>query len=181
MGGNLSKSLGHLCLIEENTVLAATIRELGNLQDEIKKCTKNQVTADIYDLSELIKDYIGMVGAVKEVFNERLKAWQNWQTLTMNLTKKRESKAKAELQMKIEKANILTQEIMEYERQQEIAQSNFEKISRMIKKEMEFFDNQKVQNFKKITIIYLEKMLEVQNNIAFYWDNYLQGVQQVKI
>ncbi len=34
---------------------------------------------DFFLLSEMVHDYIGIVGAVKDVLAERIKAWQAWQ------------------------------------------------------------------------------------------------------
>ena len=58
---------------------------------------------------------------------ERVKAWQQWQNATATLTKKREAKAKAELAGKVERVGQLRQEIAEQERQQEMAQDNFDR------------------------------------------------------
>ena len=49
---------------------------------------------------------------------ERIKAWQAWQSATAALTKKREAKVKAELQQKVERINSLRQEIADHERMQ---------------------------------------------------------------
>ena len=51
-------------------------------------------------------------------FQERVKAWQAWQSATAALTKKREAKVKAELQQKTERIMALRQEIADHERQQ---------------------------------------------------------------
>ena len=40
---------------------------------------------DYFLLSELVHDYIGIVGAVKDVLNERVKAWQSWQGIQVGL------------------------------------------------------------------------------------------------
>ena len=37
------------------------------------------VQDDFFLLSEMVHDYIGIVGAVKDVLAERIKAWQAWQ------------------------------------------------------------------------------------------------------
>merc|ERR1712029_937014 len=88
-------------------------------------------------------DYIGLVGAVKDVFQERVKAWQNWQAITSSLTKKREAKVKAELAQRMDKLSILRKEIAELERQQDMAQENFDRISRQIKKEVDNLTREK--------------------------------------
>ena len=67
---------------------------------------------------------------------------------------------KAELAGKQDRVNQLRQEIAENERQLDMAQENFEKISRIIKKEYEAFDVKKCKDFKDTMIIYMEKMLK---------------------
>jgi hypothetical protein len=41
--------------------------------------TRMCVQDDFFLLSEMVHDYIGIVGAVKDVLAERIKAWQAWQ------------------------------------------------------------------------------------------------------
>ena len=77
-----------------------------------------------------------------------MKAWQAWQGATSSLTKKREAMARAELQMKNDRVAVIRQEIADMERQQDMAQENFDRISRLIKKEVEAFQHKKVKDFK---------------------------------
>ena len=46
------------------------------------------------------------------LFQERVKAWQAFQALSMNLNKKREAKVKAELAQRMDKISILRQETL---------------------------------------------------------------------
>ena len=48
------------------------------------------------------------------LFQERVKAWQAFQALSMNLNKKREAKVKAELAQRMDKISILRQDILFY-------------------------------------------------------------------
>ena len=63
------------------------------------------------------------------------------------MTKKREAKVKAELQQRQDRVIVLREEIAEQERQQEMAQENFEKISRLIKKEVSGHEQSLVSGF----------------------------------
>ena len=56
---------------------------------------------------------------------------------------------------------------------QDMAQENFDRISRLIKKEVEFFDVRKAEDFKRSIILYLEAMLKSQENISATWERYL--------
>ena len=62
---------------------------------------------------------------------------------------------------------------------QDMAQENFDRISRLIKKEVEFFDVRKAEDFKGSIILYLEAMLKSQENISATWERYLPKVQQI--
>ena len=66
--GILSKSLAVLSGSEENSALSSAIAQLSTVQEKLEQVHYEQATADFYYLSELIKDYIGLVGAVKDVF-----------------------------------------------------------------------------------------------------------------
>jgi len=179
--GSLSKSLAVLSGSEENSALSSAIAQLSNVQEKLEEVHYEQATADFYYLSELIKDYIGLVGAVKDVFAERVKAWQAFQALSMNLNKKREAKVKAELAQRMDKISILRQEIADLERQQEMAKDNFDRISRQIKKEVEMFDVRKANDFKRSIVKYLEYMLKAQEKMTAQWERYLPEVQQISI
>jgi len=179
--GSLSKSLAILSGSEENSALSSAIAQLSTVQEKLEEVHYEQATADFYYLSELIKDYIGLVGAVKDVFAERVKAWQAFQGLSVSLNKKREAKVKAELAQRMDRISILRQEIADLERQQEMAKDNFDRISRQIKKEVEMFDVRKANDFKRSIVKYLEYMLKAQEKMQAQWERYLPEVQQISI
>jgi len=179
--GNISRSLAVLSGSEENSALSGAIAQLSTVQEKIEQIHMEQANADFYCLSEMIKDYIGLVGAVKEVFQERIKAWQAKQNITINLTKKREAKVKSELANNIGKTHVLGQEIGDLERQQDMAHENFERISRQIKKEVDMFDLRKANDFKRMLIKYLENMLKSQEKLTAQWERYLPEIKHISI
>ena len=88
---------------------------------------------------------------------------------------------KAELGQKMERIAVLRQEIAELERQQDMAQENFDRISRLIRKEVEVFDFKKAEEFKRTIIRYLETMLSAQEQIAEQWERYLPEIKVVNV
>jgi len=177
----LSKSLAVLSGSEENSGLSAAIAQMSSVQEKVAYIHNDQASAEFFQLSELIKDYVGLIGAVKDIMQERVKAWQAWQGATSSLTKKREAMARAELQMKNDRVAVIRQEIADMERQQDMAQENFDRISRLIKKEVESFQQKKVKDFKKCIVKYMEAQLIAQDNIATQWERYLPDIQQVSL
>jgi len=177
---SLSKSLGMLGTAEDNSKLAAAISQLAEVEEKVEKVHEMQAKDDFYLLSELVHDYIGIVGSVKDAFNERVKAWQSWQGVQRDLNKRRENKVKAELASKQDRVNQLRQEIAENERQLDMAQENFEKISRIIKKEYEAFDVKKCKDFKETVTKYLENMLKSQESLVTHWERFLPEIKLIE-
>lgn len=177
----LSKSLRLLGSAEDNTKLAAALQQLADVEEKVEKVHEQQAKDDFFLLSELIHDYIGIVGAVRDAFNERVKAWQSWQTVQRELTRRREHKAKAELAGKTDRVMQLRQEIAENERQLDMAQENFEKISRIIKKEFETFDVKKCKDFKDTITLYLENMLKSQETLVTHWERFLPEIKNMEL
>ena len=81
----------------------------------------------------------------------------------------------------MERIGVLRQEIAELERQQDMAQENFDRISRLIKKEVELFDFKKADDFKKTIVKYLESMLSAQEQISEEWERYLPDIKAVNV
>merc|ERR1712181_132569 len=76
--------------------------------------------------------------------------------------------------------NTLRQEIAENERQVDMAQENFEKISRIIRKEFDAFDIKKCQDFKATILQYLEQMLKSQESLVTHWERFLPEIKQME-
>ncbi len=176
--GQVARSLSALASAEEHRRLGVALSALADVQDRVERVHgEEQAAADFFLLAELIKDYVRLVAAVKDVFQERVKAWQQWRSATSALTRKREAKVKAELQLKHAKVAALRNKMG---RRQEMAQENFEKISRSIKREVELFEARKSQDFRKSFVRYLESMLKAQEEIAAHWERYLPEVQKIE-
>ena len=69
--GHVAKSLTQLSGCEKNSELAGALAHLSDVQGKVEKVHGDQAMADFYQLSELIKDYIGLVSAVKDAFQVR--------------------------------------------------------------------------------------------------------------
>lgn len=111
--GGVAKSAAMLSTCEEHVGLSKALSQLADVEEKIEILRSEQSNSDFYILSEMIKDYIGLLGAIKDVFHERVKVFQNWQHAQMQLTKKRENKAKIELSLKNDKLEQAQKEVEE--------------------------------------------------------------------
>lgn len=72
-----------------------------------------QANTDFFILCELLKDYLGLLSAVRSAFHERTKLFQHWQHAQQMLTRKREAKAKYELNNRADKVEQSGIEVIE--------------------------------------------------------------------
>lgn len=98
---------------EEHTSLSCALSQLAETEEKVEQLYGEQANSDFIYLSELIKDYVALIGAVKDVFHQRVKVYQTWQHAQQTLTKKRENKAKLELAGRTDKVPAATEEVTE--------------------------------------------------------------------
>ncbi|CAG7667466.1 unnamed protein product [Allacma fusca] len=177
--GSFAKSAAILSNSDEHDGLARALAKLAELEEQIEQIQNDQANSDFFLFSELLKDYIGLIGSVKEVFHERVKAYQTWQHAQQVLSKKREAKSKLELQVKNDRIAQAREEVIEWEGKVERYQEDFESISRIIKKELDQFEVARVKEFKKIIIKYLESQLKHQEELVKYWEAFLPEAKAI--
>lgn len=96
-----------------------------------------------------------------------LKVFQNWEHAQMQLTKRRENKAKLDLANRTDKTDGAQREIEEWEGKVQRCQEEFDIISKEIIKEIERFDIRRVIELKSIFIKYLEDQMAHQQQVGF--------------
>lgn len=72
-----------------------------------------QANTDFFILCELLKDYLGLLSAVRDAFHERTKMFQHWHHAQQMLAKKREAKTKFELACRTDKLDQAATEVLE--------------------------------------------------------------------
>uniref|UniRef100_A0A1B6LMV1 Sorting nexin-2 n=1 Tax=Graphocephala atropunctata TaxID=36148 RepID=A0A1B6LMV1_9HEMI len=173
-----AKSAAMLSNCEEHTSLSRALSQLADVEEKVESLHNEQANTDFSILCELLKDYVALVGAIRDVFHERVKVYQNWQHSQLMLNKKREQKAKMDLANKADKGTIAT-EIVEWEAKVERCQEEFTNISKMIKKEMERFEIERVKDFKAVIYKYLEEQMSHQHQLIKYWEAFLPEAKAI--
>ncbi|XP_076465848.1 sorting nexin-2-like isoform X2 [Babylonia areolata] len=171
--GVFAKSAAMLGNMEEHTTLSRALSQLAETEEKIETIQKGQADTDFYVMAELLKDYIAFIGSVKEVFHERVKSYKNWKEAEVMLGKKREAKAKFEVLNNADKVALAKQEITEWEGKVEKGQQEFEKLSKVIRREVTRFEAYRVEDFKKSVIKYLQTLMENQQKLIKYWESFL--------
>lgn len=63
--GSFARSAHLLGSTEENTSLSRALSQLAEVEEKVDQIHADQANNDFFVLSELIKDYIGLIGAIK--------------------------------------------------------------------------------------------------------------------
>lgn len=179
--GILGKSTALIGHDEHNVSLSCALSHLAATHEKVEKIYESQANHDFLYLSELLRDYIGMIGAVREAFHERVKCFQNLTNLEQSLNRKYESKAKLELTLKNERSSSpqIDEEIQDLQERVEKAKADFEKISDTIKQEFERFDLNRIRDFRNNFLKYMESLLQTQEALIECWETFLPEAKSI--
>ncbi|XP_012285320.1 sorting nexin-2 [Orussus abietinus] len=177
--GATARSIAVLGHGEPGASLGRALAQLADTLEKIEVVRKAQANSDLYQFGEMLREYVALIGAIKDVFHERVKVFQNWQHAQMMLNKKREQKARMEQSGRTDKTSQAATEVIEWEAKVERGQEEFDNVSKMIKKEVEAFELVRVEDFKKQLTEYLEAMLQHQNQLIKHWESFLPEARAV--
>ncbi|XP_045483627.1 sorting nexin-2 [Harmonia axyridis] len=175
----VSRSAAMLSACEDHNSLSKALSHLADTEEKVEALHLEQANTDFFILCELLKDYLGLLSAVRDAFHERTKLFQHWHHAQQMLAKKREAKTKFELACRSDKYELASNEVLEWEAKVERGQENFDKISKMIKMEMERFEKSRIRDFKAMFIKYLENHIEHQAQLVKYWENFLPAAESI--
>ncbi|TRY70959.1 hypothetical protein TCAL_11623 [Tigriopus californicus] len=177
--GYFAHSTAMLANCEEAHSLSRALAQLAKVEESIELVHQDQAKADYFYLFELIKDYVGLVGAVKDALSERSKSFQNWQNAQSMLIKKKEQRSRLEMGGRTDKIPIANEEVIEWELRLEENQVNFNRISEVIKVEIALFERYRVKDFKVAIIQYLEALMKCQLQMVKHWEDFLPEVKNI--
>lgn len=177
--GAFAKSCAILGNFEEHTSLSCALSQLADTEEKVEQVYKEQVDSDFLHLAEMIRDYISLIGAIKEILHQRIKVFQAWQNAQQQLVKKRELKARAEISGRSDKAVQAAEEVNEWKAKVDRGQQEFEDISRNIRVELEKFELNRVQEFKNNIVKYMESLLETQQQLIKHWESFLPDAKSI--
>ncbi|KAG5839609.1 hypothetical protein ANANG_G00206750 [Anguilla anguilla] len=174
-----AKSVAMLGSSEDNTALSRALSQLAEVEDKIEQLHQEQASSDFFIFTELLADYIRLLGSVRSCFDQRMKTWQRWQDAQNMLQKKRENEAKLLWANKPDKLQQAKDEIAEWEAKVTQYDRDFERISATVRKEVLRFEKEKARDFKNQIVKYLESLLRSQQQLIKYWDAFLPEAKAI--
>ena len=177
--GAFSQATAALSATEEAHTLSRALAHLARAEEKAEQVHHRQAEADFYHFFELIKDYVALIGAVKDALNERNKAFQNWQHAQSMVIRKKEQKARLEMGGRVDKLPSANEEVVEWENRLEETQIHFNQISRVIKNEIDLFERYRLKDFKVSIVQYMEALMTCQLQLVKHWEEFLPEVKNI--
>ncbi|CAM9418477.1 unnamed protein product [Lampetra fluviatilis] len=174
-----AKSAAMLGNSEDNTALSRALSQLAEVEEKIDALHQEQANADLYVFAELLADYIRLLTSIRGVFDQRAKSWQRWQDAQANLHKKRENEAKLQWANKPDKLQQAKDEIREWDAKVQQGESEFEIVSKTIRKEVMRFEKERVRDFKNGIVRYIESLINTQQQLIKYWEAFLPEAKAI--
>lgn len=180
---HFSTVLNHLAHVEEHAVLSSALVDLANVEEKFDQLNNEKSLREYSTLSELVKEYIGLLAMVQMSFDERIKTHQKWLNAEDMLKKKRETKVKLEQAgpKAVDKLPQAEKEIQDWETRVVTSKDDFEHVSTTIRHEIEVFEETRLDDFKEGIETYLKILLEQQERILEIWENYLPEANKISI
>lgn len=93
--------------------------------------------------------------------------------------KKKEQRARLEMGGRTDKIPAANDEVLDWEARLEENQDNFNRISRVIKVEIDLFERYRVKDFKVAILQYLEALMNCQLQLVKHWEDFLPEVKSI--
>lgn len=175
------ESLSTLADAEEVDGLKRVVHALSDIEAKVAKLQLQQATADFFDLSEIVSDYLALVGSVRTAFSQRQQAYKAWQTAEMNLVKKKEAEAKAQALGKQDKKEQAAREVLEAESQVQSTKKAYDDITTKLRDELTAFEKTKANEFRDMLIQFVETMMTMEHQILKAWEQFLPDAKGIAL
>ncbi|KAI8337979.1 Vps5 C terminal like-domain-containing protein [Chlamydoabsidia padenii] len=185
LGGALAgfgETMFPLASAESNRNLSTHLTVLGDIQKQLKELHEEQARYDILTLEHTIDEYIRIIGSIRISFNARIRAYQTYQQADSELQKKigNHDKLKGQQKSKSERVTAAQLEIIENQQKVEELERDYHDISKLIKNEMDRFDQEKAVDFKNSVEAFLCSMIDHQKKVIALWESYFEQTEGLK-
>mmetsp|Transcript_22651 Transcript_22651/g.31533 ORF Transcript_22651/g.31533 Transcript_22651/m.31533 type:complete len:429 (+) Transcript_22651:73-1359(+) len=156
---------------DHDSLTSGAFDRLSDMAAVLASLESQRADEEALYFEEPIKDYIRMLGAVKEMLQVRTDKLTHFQSLSKQLEQKKDKQEK-KANPKVEK------EIEELQKKVSDAEDEFRKISDIAKAEIQRFESTKTRDFHNLLLKLNQIQLTSELQIVDQWKNALDNLQQ---
>ncbi|KAF5100340.1 hypothetical protein D0Z00_001308 [Geotrichum galactomycetum] len=172
----LANGLALMADVGLSSSLSELVEQFSLAQLKIRDVYYRQCLQDVLSLSTTLEEYIRLIGSIRSVFLQRQKAYFEYQALEQELNKKRVYVEKLQRQGKtqMDKIALLTEDSQEQEKRVTNALTEYERIGRVLLRELKRFEVEKAEEFRNSVELFLENSVEAQKEAIEIWETFYQ-------
>lgn len=172
----LANGLAVMADVRLSNSLSELVEQFSLAQLKIRDVYYRQCLQDMLSLSTTLEEYIRLIGSIRSVFLQRQKAYFEYQALEQELNKKRVYVEKLQRQGKtqMDKIALLTEDSQEQEKRVTNALAEYERIGRVLLRELKRFEVEKAEEFRNSVELFLESSVEAQKEAIEIWETFYQ-------
>ncbi|KAL6064345.1 Sorting nexin MVP1 [Balamuthia mandrillaris] len=140
------REMGRQSAIINSKTLCDDMLKLSEVMEQVRLFTQTSTTEEEVRFEEVLVDHQRMIGAAKAAFNDRLSALSEYQNLQKQLESKKE---RVEKMRGSHKVSSVEAEYFELKGKVEIAESEFNSLSAIVRTEMIRFEKSRVPQIRK--------------------------------
>ena len=183
LGATTSTLAGSIAVLgsnEEHAGLGEALNGLSRTQEGVSELLGKQAEADAHLLSDTVEEYIGLIAAIEECMQRRLRLHADAQSASASLLKKREQEEKLKAAGRPDKAAAMAAEVEEASRRTDALQRQFEEASKDIKDELVRFERERAAEFQRALVAFVEGYLSNQRSVVTLWQEFLPRVERAR-
>lgn len=172
----IAKTVEDLADLEILKTTSDLLAAFAEVQTKLKENLDRVNLQDQLTFGFTIEEYLRIIGSVKHTFETRMKIYQQFQNASQELSKKEDSLERLNSKHKsaVDKINMLTFEIDKLKQKVRYFEDRFNTVSDTIKKEMDNFEMEKIEDFRNSVEIYIEGSIESQKESIELWETFYE-------
>ncbi|GMM33841.1 sorting nexin 1 [Saccharomycopsis crataegensis] len=157
---------------DSNNLLSA----FSHTHHRIKELLERQSMQDLITLGSVLDEYIRILGSIRAVFAQRHKALVASTNSEHELSKKQVALEKftRNYRNQVDKIEAMKNEVASYETKSSGLKQKFEELSATIKKELNRFEFEKIEDFRNAVETFLESLIESQKEAIELWETFYE-------
>lgn len=174
ISGEFIESLNSLSAAEISKGFSRELIKFSEINGEVKKVYEKQAFDDLFYISNTIDEYYRITGSIKNAFNSRSRIFNNYQAAVQNLGKLKINLEKLKMapKLRFDKIDTTEKEIADAENKVFQMKTAFEEVSDILKKELDQFEKEKMNDIKSSLEGYLVAIIDNQRQIVSFWKSY---------
>jgi hypothetical protein len=167
-------SLVGSCEADLDSFISTSFIRIAQISDHMSVLHDDLGRSDTSSFEEALKDYIRILGAVKDMLNDRDEVLLEYQNASRTLESKRDRLDKGKNKISVEK------DIEDATHKVEDAKREYERISALCRRELDLFDVTRGREIRRMITLFVQGNMEHSLQVVDLWKAFISDIHNSK-